>query len=112
MKLLEITIGTIDDEGNRKFIFLKGLRVNFGNIESGLIIFCDYSDCKSFYKVNGNQFMMFNILERRFNILDFRFGPGYLFIRAIYDCGSGVCYLVYGYFGRIFCGWICPKPYS
>jgi hypothetical protein len=24
------TIGTIDDEGNRKFIFPKGLRVNFG----------------------------------------------------------------------------------
>jgi hypothetical protein len=37
--------------------------------------------------VNGNQFMMFNILERRFNILDFRLATGYLFIRAIYDCG-------------------------
>jgi hypothetical protein len=37
--------------------------------------------------MNGNQFMMFNILERRFNILDFRLAAGYLFIRAFYDCG-------------------------
>jgi hypothetical protein len=33
---------------------------------------------------------MFNILERRFNIFGFPFWPGYLFIRAIYDCGSGL----------------------
>jgi hypothetical protein len=32
--------------------------------------------------------------------LDFRLAAGYLFIRAIYDCGSGVCYLVYGYFWK------------
>jgi hypothetical protein len=43
---------------------------------------------------------MFNILERRFNIFGFRLAAGYLFIRAIYDCGSGVCYLVYGYFWK------------
>jgi hypothetical protein len=30
--------------------------------------------CESFYKDKWNQFMMFNILERRFNILGFPFG--------------------------------------
>jgi hypothetical protein len=52
-------------------IFPKRPSVNFGNIESGFFI--DYSDCKPFIKVNGNQFMMFNILERRFNIFGFPF---------------------------------------
>jgi polyferredoxin len=43
---------------------------------------------------------MFNILERRFNIFWISvLAAGYLFIRAIYDCGS-VCYLVYGYFWK------------
>jgi polyferredoxin len=74
------TIGTIDDEGNRKFIFLKGLRVNF-EYRKWVNYFFDYSDCKSFYKRNGNQFMMFNILERRFNIFGFPFWP-----QDIYSC--------------------------
>jgi polyferredoxin len=66
------TIGTIDEEG-RKFIFLK---------PSGK--FYDYRKWVSYFllivlvailiKINGNQFMMFNILERRFNILGFPFG--------------------------------------
>jgi hypothetical protein len=38
------TIGTIDDEGNRKFIFPKRPSGKFWNIESGLVIFIDYSD--------------------------------------------------------------------
>jgi hypothetical protein len=37
------TIGTIDDEGNRKFIFLKGLRVNL-EYRKWVSYFIDYSD--------------------------------------------------------------------
>jgi hypothetical protein len=50
---------------------------------------------------------MFNILGR-FNILDFRFGIGYLFI-FIYDCGSGVCYLVWLFWEEYFVDGFAPN---
>jgi hypothetical protein len=50
--------------------------------------------------MNGNQFMMFNILERRFNIFGFPFGHRIFIFRYLYDCGSGICYLVYGNFWK------------
>jgi hypothetical protein len=53
--------------------------------------------------------MMFNILERRFNILDFRLATGYLFIRIL--LWGGVCYLVYGYFWKNIL-WMDLPPYS
>jgi polyferredoxin len=60
-----------------------------------------------FLKINGNQFMLFNVFERRFNIFGF-LATRFLHLRTIYDCGSCLCDFVYGYFGR-FCGWICPQ---
>ncbi len=34
------SIGTIDDQGHRKFIFPKNHLENFMNTENGLVIFC------------------------------------------------------------------------
>jgi cytochrome c oxidase accessory protein FixG len=53
---------------------------------------------------------MFNVLERRFNILGFPFWPQdfYLFVIAIL-MGVAFTLLFTVVFGRIFCGWICPQ---
>ncbi|HJY13732.1 MAG TPA: cytochrome c oxidase accessory protein CcoG, partial [Flavobacterium sp.] len=63
-----------------------------------------------FIKVNGNQFMMFNVMERRFNIFGFPFWPQdfYLFVISML---VGVVFIILFtvVFGRIFCGWICPQ---
>jgi polyferredoxin len=72
----------------------------------GKLYFADHFSCKSVLKINGNQFMLF-VFERRFNIFGFPFG--HKISSSIYDCGSCLCDFVYGYFGRIFCGWICPQ---
>jgi cytochrome c oxidase accessory protein FixG len=54
--------------------------------------------------------MMFNVLERRFNILGFPFWPQdfYLFVMAMI---IGVVFVILFtvIYGRIFCGWICPQ---
>ena len=93
------TIGTIDDEGNRKFIFPKRPSGRFWEYRKWVSYFLlIILIANPFIKVNGNQFMMFNILERRFNIFGFPFWPQDIYIiRALYDSGSGICYLVYGY---------------
>ena len=63
-----------------------------------------------FVKINGNQFLMFNVLERRFNIFGFPFWPQdfHLFVISMI---IGVIFvaLFTVAFGRIFCGWMCPQ---
>lgn len=105
------TIGTLDKEGNRKFIFPKkphGRFYKYRKYVSYLLLAILIAN--PFIKVNGNQFMMFNILERRFNIFGFPFWPQdfYLFVIAML-IGVAFLLLFTVVFGRIFCGWICPQ---
>ena len=105
------TIGTIDAEGKRKFIFPKkphGPFYKYRQYVSYLLLAILIAN--PFIKVNGNQFMMFNVLERRFNIFGFPFWPQdfYLFVIAML-VGVAFLLLFTVVFGRIFCGWICPQ---
>ncbi len=105
------TIGTIDEGGNRKFIFPKkpsGKFYEYRKIVSYVLLAILVAN--PFIKVNGNQFMMFNVMERRFNIFGFPFWPQdfYLFVISML---VGVVFMILFtvVFGRIFCGWICPQ---
>ncbi len=105
------TIGTIDEEGNRKFIFPKKPSGKFYDYRKWVSYFLlIILVANPFIKVNGNQFMMFNVLERRFNIFGFPFWPQdfYLFVVSMI---VGVVFVILFtvIFGRIFCGWICPQ---
>lgn len=105
------TIGTIDAEGKRKYIFPKkphGPFYKYRQYVSYLLLAILIAN--PFIKVNGNQFMMFNVLERRFNIFGFPFWPQdfYLFVIAML-VGVAFLLLFTVVFGRIFCGWICPQ---
>lgn len=105
------TIGTIDEEGNRKFIFPKKPSGKFYDYRKWVSYFLlIVLVANPFIKINGNQLMMFNILERRFNIFGFPFWPQdiYLFVLIII---VGVVFVILFtvIFGRIFCGWICPQ---
>jgi cytochrome c oxidase accessory protein FixG len=105
------TIGTIDEGGNRKFIFPKkpsGKFYEYRKLVSYILLAILVAN--PFIKVNGNQFMMFNILERRFNIFGFPFWPQdfYLFVISML---VGIVFIILFtvVYGRIFCGWICPQ---
>ena len=105
------TIGTIDEEGNRKFIFPKKPSGKFYDFRKWVSYFLlIILIANPFIKINGNQFMMFNVMERRFNIFGFPFWPQdfYLFVISMI---VGVVFVILFtvIFGRIFCGWICPQ---
>ncbi len=105
------TIGTIDEEGHRKFIFPKKPSGRFYDYRKWLsYVLLIILVANPFLKINGNQFMMFNVLERRFNIFGFPFWPQdfYLFVISMI---VGVVFVILFtvIFGRIFCGWICPQ---
>lgn len=105
------SIGTIDEEGKRRWIFPKkpsGKFYNYRKYVSYLLLAILVAN--PFIKINGNQFMMFNVLERRFNIFGFPFWPQdfYLFVLVMITMVVFVALFTVA-FGRIFCGWICPQ---
>ncbi|MEC5166004.1 cytochrome c oxidase accessory protein FixG [Flavobacterium sp. PL11] len=105
------TIGTIDEEGNRKFIFPKKPFGKFYDYRKWVSYFLlIVLVANPFIKINGNQFMMFNILERRFNIFGFPFWPQDFYIFVLFIIVGVVFVILFTViFGRIFCGWICPQ---
>ncbi|GLB48901.1 cytochrome c oxidase accessory protein CcoG [Neptunitalea lumnitzerae] len=105
------SIGTINDDGKRSWIYPKKPSGPFYDkrklVSYALLIILFAAP---FVKINGNQFLLFNVLERRFNIFGFPFWPQdfYLFVISMI-IGVVFITLFTVAFGRIFCGWICPQ---
>lgn len=105
------SIGTVDDKGKRTWVFPKkpkGKYYKYRKYVSYLLLSIFF--IAPFLKIDGNQFLLFNILERRFNIFGFPFWPQdfYLFVLS-FIIGIVFILLFTVVFGRIFCGWICPQ---
>ena len=105
------SIGTIDDKGNRAWVYPKkpkGELYEYRKIVSYFLLI--FLIASPFIKVNENQFLMFNILERKFNIFGFPFWPQdfHLVVVSMIIGVVFVTLFTVG-FGRIFCGWICPQ---
>lgn len=63
-----------------------------------------------FIKINGNPFLLINILDRQFFIIGQPFYPQDFFILALGAIASLVFIILFTVaFGRIFCGWVCPQ---
>lgn len=105
------TIATIDEEGHRRFIFPKKPSGKFYDYRKWVSYFLLLVlVANPFVKINGNQFMMFNVLERRFNIFGFPFWPQDFYIFVVFMIVGVVFVVLFTViFGRIFCGWICPQ---
>ncbi|WP_298894477.1 cytochrome c oxidase accessory protein CcoG [uncultured Psychroserpens sp.] len=105
------SIGTVTDEGKRAWVYPKKPSGRYYErrkiVSYGLLAFLFAAP---FIKVSGNQFLLFNVLERRFNIFGFPFWPQdfYLFVISMLIGVVFVTLFTVG-FGRIFCGWICPQ---
>ncbi len=105
------SISTISKEGKRNFIYPKkpsGWFYDKRKIVSYILLAFLLS--APFIKINGNQFLMFNVLERRFNIFGFPFWPQdfHLFVISMIIGVVGLTLFTVA-FGRIFCGWFCPQ---
>lgn len=99
------SIGTINQEGKRNFIFPKkpvGKLYEKRKILSYFLLAFLLS--APFIKINGNQFLLFNVLERKFSIFGFLFWPQdfYLFVISMIIGVVGLTLFTVA-FGRIFC---------
>jgi cytochrome c oxidase accessory protein FixG len=105
------SIGTINEEGKRSWVYPKKPSGNFYKYRSYVSYFLlAILFSAPFIKINGNQFLLFNVLERKFNIFGFPFWPQDFHLVVI-SMIIGVVFITLFtvVFGRIFCGWICPQ---
>ena len=104
-------IATVDERGKRIWIYPKMPKGFYTNLRSKLSwVFLALLFGMPFIKINGDPFMLFNIMERRFIIFGVNFMPQdfYLFVIAM------LIFIVFivlftVVFGRLFCGWVCPQ---
>lgn len=105
------TIGTLNKEGKRAWVFPKkpdGKWYEYRKYVSYVLLVFLVS--APFIKIGGNQFLMFNVLERRFNIFGFPFWPQDFHLFVIMMIIGVVFIILFTVaFGRLFCGWICPQ---
>jgi len=105
------SIGTINKEGKRSWVFPKKPSGRFYKYRSWVSYFLLVILLSSpFIKINGNQFFLFNVLERKFNVFGFPFWPQDFHLLVV-SMIIGVVFVILFtvVFGRIFCGWICPQ---
>ena len=100
------SIATIDQQGKRAWIFPKkpvGRFYEYRKVVSYFLL--AFLFLSPFIKVGGNQFILLNVLERRFNIFGFPFWPQDFHIFVIMMI-IGVVFVIFFTvaYGRIFCG--------
>lgn len=104
-------IATVDKKGKRIWIFPKKPKGRYTNYRTWLsyvylIIFFSLP----FIKVNGEPWVLLNILDRKFTLFGFHFAPQDFYLFAIAMLILLVFIIAFTViFGRLFCGWICPQ---
>jgi cytochrome c oxidase accessory protein FixG len=105
------SLATVDKKGKRIWIYPKKPKGRFYNartIVSWLLLILLFG--MPFIKVNGEPFMLFNVLEGKFNIFGIVFTPQDLHLFALAMVTLMVFIVLFTVvFGRLFCGWICPQ---
>lgn len=104
-------ISTVDEKGKRIWIFPKkpwGPYFTKRKIVSYILLVILIGT--PFIKVDGEPFLMFNILERKFIVFGKIFWPQDFYIFAL-GLIIAVVFVIFFtiIFGRLFCGWICPQ---
>lgn len=104
-------IATVDEHGNRIWLYPKKPKGWFTNARHlSSYVYIAIFLILPFIKWKGEPFFMLNVVERKFILWGFMFGPQdfYLFGLAM------ITFLVFiilftVVFGRLFCGWACPQ---
>lgn len=104
-------LATVDKDGKRIWIYPKKPKGRFYKYRKYLSYFLlIVLFGLPWIKLNGEPFVLFNIIERKFIILGIYFAPQdfHLFVIAMLIMIIFVV-LFTVIFGRLFCGWICPQ---
>jgi len=104
-------ISTVDESGNRRWIYPKkpkGRYYNARTLVSVVLLAILFSG--PFIKINGEPLLMLNILERKFVIFGQIFWPQDFHLFLLGTIATILFIVLFTVvYGRIFCGWVCPQ---
>jgi len=105
------SIGTINKEGKRNWIFAKKPVGKLYNARTWVsIVYLIIFFSLPWIKVHGEPLFLMNIFERKFILFGTVFWPQDFFLFVIAMLTFMVFIVLFTVvFGRIFCGWICPQ---
>lgn len=105
------TIATVDEHGKRRWIYPKrpsGNYYNWRTYVSYALLLVLFG--LPFIKVNGEPFILLNVVERHFILFGLAFTPQDFHLFAILMITLVVFIALFTVvFGRLFCGWVCPQ---
>lgn len=105
-------ISTLTDDGNkRRWIYPRVVKGKLYQYRSWIsYFFLALLFAAPFLKLNGEQLVLLNVLERKFVFFGVIFWPQdfYLFVLALLTFMVFIV-LFTVVFGRVFCGWACPQ---
>lgn len=105
------SVGTMDQAGKRVWVFPrkpKGKYTNYRSLVAYFLLALFFSI--PFITINGNPFLLINVVERHFYIFGQPFYLQDFFVLALGAITSIIFIILFTVvFGRIFCGWICPQ---
>ncbi len=105
------SIATIDEDGKRNVIYPKkpkGRFTKYRTYVSWILLIALFA--APFIRINGNQFLLFNVMDRKFNIFGLPFWPQDFYLLVLSMLIGFVFIILFTViFGRIFCGWMCPQ---
>ena len=104
-------IATVNEKGKRVWIFSKkpkGKFYNYRKITSYLLLILLFG--LPYLKIEGEQFLLFNVLERKFIVFGNIFWPQDFYLFALASILGIVFIILFTIiYGRVFCGWVCPQ---
>ncbi|NBU52705.1 MAG: 4Fe-4S binding protein, partial [Chitinophagia bacterium] len=105
------SIATVDEKGGRVWIYPKkpsGKFYTWRIYLSWVLLALLFG--MPFIKVNGEPFLLFNIIERKFILFSIVFTPQDMHLFALAMLTLMVFIVLFTVvFGRLFCGWVCPQ---
>ncbi|MCB9185186.1 MAG: cytochrome c oxidase accessory protein CcoG [Flavobacteriales bacterium] len=104
-------LSTLDESGNRKWIYPKKPSGRYYNYRKWLSYFLlAVLFGAPFIKIGGEPLLMVNVLQRKFVIFGQVFWPQDFYIFGLAMIVSVLFIVLFTVaFGRIFCGWFCPQ---
>jgi cytochrome c oxidase accessory protein FixG len=105
------SMATVDAAGKRVWLYPKKPRGKFHNWRIAVsVLLLGILFAGPFIKINGQPFLLLNVLDRKFVVLGQVFWPQDFVLLAITLLTFFVFIILFTVvFGRVWCGWMCPQ---
>lgn len=107
-----VTHGTMDEKGNRKWVFPRKppKRKYYKRRELVAYFLLAILFIIPWIRINGNPLFKFDVIKREFFLFSFPFFTTDFYILAIAAIATLIFITLFTViYGRLFCGWVCPQ---